>query len=264
MYDKPMVRSIYGKQLDIWEMFPSLFTAFCFTVFVTPIILCHHVGSDPQVLFWIGDYINWVLFLPVLFVWAHIYHMIVRIPSKFVMVTCLIGSCVVILCLSQHVLVNAFDNANAFAARDCETFPRKMELQRTWEAARTFYANCMSDVADELDITYESAVSAYRIEDCSDYTTQLEQNPDWEYLADLEEQHLCAGWCERGHAIWTLAETRDSCSSTVGDIMHTQIRFTMMQVMVYTISLLGLLCVLFVTLGPSLWRAADYRRATYA
>lgn len=260
---RKLVLSVYGKPLNVMEMFPSLFTTFCFAVFGTPIVLCHHVGRDPQVLFWIGDYIDWVLFLPLLFVWAHIYHVIFRVPSKFVMVICLIGSCVVILYACQHVMLDAYDNANAFTAIDCDTFPQKMELQRSWEAAHTFYDNCMTEMADEMDITYESAATMYRIEDCADYVTQLGRNPDWGYLAELEEQHLCSGWCERGEAIWTLSETRDSCSSTVGDIMHSQIRFTMLQVLVYTFVVLFVISVMLVTLGPTLWRYTD-RMVAYA
>lgn len=255
--------SPYGKPLDVMEMFPSFFTAFCFAIFVTPIVLCYHIGRDPQVLFWIGDYLNWVLFLPILFVWAYLYHVICRRPSKFVMTICLIGSSVVILVLSQHVLLDAYDRANEFTARDCDTFPRKLELQRSWEAARTFYASCMAETAEELGIGYASAVSTYRIEDCADYATQLDRNPDWGYLAELEEEHYCAGWCERGHAIWTLEETRDSCSSTVADIMHNTIRRTMLQVVVYTIFLLSVLSVMFVWLGPSLWRYSDRMAHTH-
>lgn len=244
----------FGKPLDVMETFPTLFTTFCFGTFITPIILSYHVGRDPQVLFWIGDYINWVIFLPVLYVWAHIYHTMYRVPSKVVVVICLIGSCIVILVLGEHVLLDAYGRANELTARDCETFPRKMQLQRSWEAARTYYANCMTSMAGDLGISYESAVATYRIGDCSDYPTQLDQNSDWTYLASLEEQHLCAGWCEPGHAIWTLGTVRDSCSSTVADIMNNKIRWTMLQVVVYTVIVLCLASVMLVAIGPNIWR----------
>lgn len=249
----------YGKPLNFLEMFPTLFTAFCFGTFITPIVLSYHVGSDPEVLFWIGNYINWVIFLPILYVWAYIYHTIRRIPSKVVVVICLMGSCCVLLVLGEHVLLDAYDRANEFAARDCETFPRKMALQRSWDAAHAYHADCMQAMSTELNIPYESAVATHRIRDCSDYSTQLEQHSDWEYLARLEEHHLCAGWCQPAQALWTLGSTRDSCSSTVADIMENKIRWTMLQVVVYTVIVLGTVSTMLVAWGPSLWNMGSGR-----
>lgn len=258
---KGATTSVYGKKLDVMTMFPALFTAFCFATFITPIILSYHIGRDPQVIFWIGDYIQWVIYLPVLYVGAYIYHTVYRLPSKMVMVLCLIGSCVTLLVLSDRVLLAAYDRANEFAARDCDTFPTKRELQREWEFARTYYANCVAAAAEESGMTYEAAYGSYRIRDCADYSAQLAAHPHWEYLGQLEEQQHCSGWCERAQPLWVGGDVRDSCSAVVGDIMMNKIQWTMMQVLVYTITVLGIVSVLLVAVGPTLWRyTAEQKR----
>lgn len=255
------VVSVYGKKLDVMEMFPALFTAFCLATFMTPIVLSFHIGRDPQVLFWIGDYIKWVAYLPVLYLGAYVYHTVYRLPSKMVMTVCLIGSCVTILILSDRVLLAAYDRANEFAARDCDTFPTKRELQREWESARVYYATCVASVAEETGMTYESAYNAYRIRDCEDYAAQLAAHPHWEYLGQLEEQQLCSGWCERAQPLWVGGDVKDSCSAVVGDIMMNKVQWTMMQVLVYTITVLGIVSVLLVSVGPTLWRYTAAQKA---
>lgn len=256
--------SVYGKSLDVMTMFPAMFTAFCFATFITPIILSYQIGRDAQVVFWIGDYISWVIYLPVLYVCAYAYHTIYRLPSKMVMVLCLIGSCVMLLILSDRVLLAAYDRANEFAARDCDTFPTKRELQREWEMARTFYANCVASAAEDNGMTYEAAYSSYRIRDCPEYETQLVEHPHWEYLGQLEEQQQCSGWCERAQPLWVSGDVRDSCSAVVGDIMMNKVQWTMMQVLVYTILVLGIVSVLLVAVGPQLWRYTAAQKALMA
>jgi len=256
--------SVYGKSLDVMTMFPALFTAFCFATFITPIILSYHIGRDAQVIFWIGDYISWVAYLPLLYVWAYAYHSIYRLPSKMVMVVCLIGSCVTLLILSDRVLLAAYDRANEFAARDCDTFPTKRELQREWDIAGTYYANCVAAAAEETGMTYETAYASYRIRDCPDYEAQLAQHPHWEYLGQLEEQQQCSGWCDRAQPLWVRGDVRDSCSAVVGDIMMNKVQWTMMQVLVYTITVLGIVSVLLVAVGPQLWRYTAAQKTAMA
>jgi len=246
--------TVYGKQLDVMEMFPALFTAFCLATFMTPIVLSVHIGRDPQVLFWIGNSINWVIYLPVFYLGSYAYHTFYRLPCKMVMVVCLIGSCVTLLVLCDRVLLAAYDRANEFAARDCDTFPTKRELQREWEGAHAFYISCVSAMAAENSMNLETAYASYRITDCQGYEAQLVEHPRWAYLGQLEEQQHCSGWCERAQPLWVGGDVKDSCSAVVADIMMNKIQWTMMQVLVYTLVVLAILSVLLVSVGPTLWR----------
>jgi hypothetical protein len=248
----------YGKQqdkaaLDVMGMFATLFSALLVCTFITPLYLAYHVGSDDQVQFWIGSYINWVFILPPVYVVTHFYHVITKRPAKLLVVLSLIGSCVVILVLADRVLLDAYDRANEFEAKDCDTFPNKRELQREWDAAHAFYANCMQQVSKGLDIEFEAAIATYRMKDCKDYQDMLGKHPSWEYLGNLEENYACSGWCSRGQPLWTLGQVKDSCSATVADILRHKVQWCMLQVVIYTILALGTVSTSLIFIGPSLW-----------
>jgi len=239
--------------LDMASMFPSGFTFSLFFIFITPVCLALHVGLDPHVRQWIGRYYTWVLFLPILFLMAHLIHVKERAPNKLVVISSLILPCLVILVLGDRVLLQSYDLANRFAARDCSTFPLKQDMDREFQAGKKFYANCMATMSSSgRNLTFASATALFRIQDCPGYQDLLVAHPDLNYLRQTEAQHSCAGWCDPDQPLWLFGEVKDSCSSAVAEVMFGKIQRGALQAVSYTIVVLGLSSMGLVLVGPTL------------
>mmetsp|Transcript_33820 Transcript_33820/g.74007 ORF Transcript_33820/g.74007 Transcript_33820/m.74007 type:complete len:307 (+) Transcript_33820:107-1027(+) len=228
------------------RMFPRMFTFFCFLVFVLPIWLTNYVGRDRQVQYWIGRSHWIVLFLPLLFAVTHVVHVLKGAPSKMAVVSCLAGSCLLLLIVGDVTLTNAYGLGNRLKAKDCETFHEKKVLQHQWQNAKDFYVSCMEATATSTDISLAAATSLYRIQDCDGYENAFARNPGWSYLAELEEMHRCGGWCEAAQPLWTFLKVKDSCTEVVADIMYNKVQWCMAQVVLYTMLVLFFVAVALV------------------
>lgn len=233
--------------------FPLLFTIFCFTTFIIPVWLVYSVGGDIQVTFWITGLTPCVLILPFLYLFTHVWHIMQGKPSRNLVVVCLIGSCMLLMILSDMVLLEAYSLANKFAASDCNTFAGKSNLQTEYLAATAFYDGCILNTAKLTDVSQTKAEGMYNIQDCSGYADQLTYYPGWPYLESMEKKYHCSGWCTASHrGMWTFAMTKDSCSATAADLMYNKVQFTMLQVVVYTTVCLGFVSIMLMLAGPVL------------
>merc|ERR1719203_2548174 len=88
------------------------------------------------------------------------------------------------------------------------------------------------------------------IVDCIGYEKQLAVNQYWSYLADLEEDHSCAGWCQPSQPLWTFKVVKDSCTALVADILHQNVQWCMLQVVVYTALAFALCSITLIMVGP--------------
>lgn len=52
----------------------------------------------------------------------------------------------------------------------------------------------------------------------------VEHLPDWTYLKKMEVEQHCSGWCSYERPVWTLRETRDSCTVVSADVIRTKVR----------------------------------------
>lgn len=230
-----------------------MFSFFCLATFSMPIWITYHIGNDENVKQWISTKIWCVLFLFIPYAVAHVIHHVKGHPVRLVLVTCLVGSSIVLLLIGDYVLLVAYKKGNAFSAQDCFTFPGKRALEKDWQEARTFYANCAAKKASSFNITFTQAVMQFRIESCPGYDDMVATtHPDWKYLGFLEDSYRCSGWCQEGEPMWTFAQTSDSCSSAVADVMFNKIQWSTMQVVLYTIVVLGFVSTTLITIGPLL------------
>jgi len=249
-----MKKGIWWRNLDWASMWPSLFTLFCLMVFVTPVCLSVYIGTDTTVEYWIGNYINLVLVIPLVYLITHVVHVKRRQPVKFLVVICLPVASVFVLLLCDFVLLASYERGNQMAASDCDTFTKKKELETQWQMAKTYYANCAKKKADKEGISFAAATTLYRIPDCPDYEKEKKKNAHngWEYLEHLETHQACAGWCTRGQPLWTFKDVKDSCSSVVADVMHNKVQRFMLQVVMYSVVVLGFTSLGLVAVGPVL------------
>jgi len=234
--------------------FPSLFTKFCLSVWIVPIWVTYHTGQDVNVKHWFTHLLLYAPFLLALYAAAHVIHVIHGAPARVPMVMSSLGSCVVLLLLGNWMAIESQKLSTYLAADDCTTFSGKRLLEDQWQQARSYYADCMDKLSSEEGITFEEAVSKYRIEDCPDYDTQVVgDHADWAYLGQLEDMYHCSGWCTEEQQMWARGPAKDACSTAVAEIMNHKIRWNMMQVVFYNIVVLCCVCI-FLVLATSIMK----------
>jgi len=228
--------------------FPTAFLMTCFGVFAVPMAIVLHMGGDPTVMQFVAHYHKVVLILPAIFILAYIVHMRSRgQPNRIVITVTLILSCIVLLILGETYMVTAYQKVPLLASTDCAVLQEKYSIQQEWENARGFYATCMSEKTTTDKISFAAAVAAYRIEDCDGYATQLKTHPVWAYLAGLEENYRCAGWCQEEQPMWTKEHTFDACSAVAAQILQDKVVWSMQQVILYTLFTLMVISVILIS-----------------
>lgn len=232
------------------RMFPAMFTLFCFVAFLVPIYITNRIGNDIHVQYWITSHCWVVLWLPILYLITHTVHAARRAPSKPLVLICLLGSCGLLLGLSDMVLWRAYAMANRFASRDCQTFEGKQYLEVQRQNAKSFYADCMASTAAQAGMSFDATVKLYRIQDCERYPELLKSNPGWPYLAQLEDENNCAGWCTHEQPLWTFKPTKDRCTMVVADIMSNKVQRFLTHVVVYTTIVLVFIAMFLALVGP--------------
>merc|ERR1719401_210597 len=250
-----VVESLTTVSPESLRMFPAGFLMFCFGIFSVPYALVVHLNGDPTVQMFLPQF-AWVVFvlIPVLCVLTYFVHSMRQgRPSRFFITASLILSCVLLLILSDTWLLQAYQQAPAFAASsDCESWPEKRHMQEEWKSARGFYATCMAEKSKKEGISFAAAVTTYRIQDCSDYSKELAQHPEWAYLGHLEDTQNCAGWCEPDQPMWTKGVAKDACSPVVAEILRDKVAWCTRQVLFYTLITLMVISVILITIRPLL------------
>lgn len=229
---------------ELVSMFPLMFTLVVSLLYVIPIWILYNTGQDPEVMRWITTKLWVVLILPALYAITHAVHFCSSGPNRILVTLCLVGSGMLLFCLSELVLLRAYSAGIAFVSKDCDTFAGKKELEDSWKAAQAFYSDCTS--------ASPATAAPLLISNCTGYGTSLEANPDWAYLARLENEHRCSGWCTRSPPMWTMAAVKDSCSTVLGDIMLGGVQPSMVQITIHSILCLGLSAVLLLVVPPIL------------
>jgi len=232
--------------------FPLLFSFFCLATFSVPIWTMYHIGEDINVKHWITTKTWYVLFLFVPYMAAHAIHTAKGRPVRTVLVSCLVGTCIVLLLLADGVLVSTHSLAEELASQDCISFVRKRDTELVWQRALSFHTLCARKKAKEEGLSEAQAAVKYRIHECEGYIDLVADNPDWTYLEAVEKMYQCGGWCNRGPALWvpSLGPMLDSCSRAVADVMLNNIQWTTMQVIIYTTGSLAFVSTTLLVMGP--------------
>lgn len=236
-------------------------TVFCFTAFVIPIwLLSYVIASEYQVTYWISEDLKKVMYLWVLYLGTHIYHLHHGAPSKPLIVFNFLCSCLVLLFVGMYVSAAALSLAEDLEPTvSCASSGRGFGVEMEWQFAREFYVTCMVATANESAwLSFDQAVAKYRMPHCALYATlsgiESDQTyggvyPEWRYLADTESEFNCAGWCVAAkQPLWTFEATKDGCATAVAERMRNTVHRAAMQVVIYSLIALAS--------SPLLWRAA--------
>mmetsp|Transcript_82840 Transcript_82840/g.268061 ORF Transcript_82840/g.268061 Transcript_82840/m.268061 type:complete len:259 (+) Transcript_82840:116-892(+) len=230
-----------GKAVvDIVGVFPEAFTTLCLLAFVPPVVKSTYLAIDPLVSYWWGRGPKIVVFLPLVFIaLSHAIHRVSQGPRKSAIALALIGSSLALGVQANLIAVNALQLSSSFAAKDCEFWTRKHELEAAWQSAHEFRAACNGAVGGE-----------YLIQHCPGYGEQAAENPGWSFLWSMEVRYACAGWCGLKAPLWTLPGARDSCSTVVSQVLAAKVQRDSMQICIYCIVVLALSAVKLIALGP--------------
>eukprot|EP00927_Polykrikos_kofoidii_P062370 TRINITY_DN5717_c0_g1_i1.p1 TRINITY_DN5717_c0_g1~~TRINITY_DN5717_c0_g1_i1.p1 ORF type:complete len:1057 (+),score=149.32 TRINITY_DN5717_c0_g1_i1:196-3171(+) len=231
------------------NIFPWLFTLLCVILFASPIMQVSRLAGDMQVQYWICGRLNVVLILPLLYAFTQFMHTMQRRPNRKLISVCLVGSCLLLLLVSNYVMLAAKHHATVLLSKDCATFKKKTGLNKQRLNAEYFYKQCINVTARNTRGTANVAFALYRIQDCQGYQEQLALNPDWPYLGALEHTYQCGGWCTRGEPLWTFKSVKDSCSLTVADVLFHRVQWCMKEVVGYTVIVLLLVSSVLIQVG---------------
>eukprot|EP00429_Kryptoperidinium_foliaceum_P067096 CAMPEP_0176051814 /NCGR_PEP_ID=MMETSP0120_2-20121206/25761_1 /TAXON_ID=160619 /ORGANISM="Kryptoperidinium foliaceum, Strain CCMP 1326" /LENGTH=471 /DNA_ID=CAMNT_0017385255 /DNA_START=56 /DNA_END=1471 /DNA_ORIENTATION=- len=246
--------------VDIAGFFPTAFTLFCLVAFLVPIWTCVHLSHDENVRYWIGGRLlaltGW---LPVVYIVSHVIHTMRGMPVKGAVIACICGSCLLLALAAQLTLREADVISADLTAQECDISSRKYALQEQWREAEAFFDNCASTWASSHGLSVQEAKATIRITDCPGYAAEAAnrtRGDGWQYLQFLEGRYHCAGWCEEAQAMWTLGATRDPCSIAVALVMRSNVRWTAVQVVFYSVVVFALASVGLLSVLPAIKRSA--------
>jgi len=260
-YQSQLPINVVEQRIDLLSMFPSVYTFFLFSIFITPIWQICHIGHDSNVQYWAGPWCHTAAVLPMFFVAAHVVHLKKRVPHKPIVLISIFVPAIVLLVISNLVMTVAYDKADQLFSTDCDTFEGKRELQRAWNAGEAMYMKCLKDTTakQNTNMTFAQAIQLYRITDCEEYPSAYRQHArQWDYLLYLEETHMCAGWCEKATRLWTYKDATDNCAVAASSVFIGKIQHISKQVLVYIIFTIVMSSVSLIAVGPRL-RAMGFK-----
>jgi len=251
----PFFEKATKHDIDVLRMFPSRFALCGLLLFLPPSLLLAHLCHDTTVQYWVGYWTLVPVLIPFIFITSYIVHQSLGKPHKPTILICLFTSCVLLFAIGDIILSVSSDKGAQLLSMDCDSFPAKRQLQKSWEAAAALFDKCLVDTVQTHNITLETARSKFRIQDCEEYAVQLDMHgQDWNYLQQLEEQYQCSGWCASSASIWAFKaqSAQDSCHTVVAQVFFHKVHRSAKQVVVYTIVTLLAISIVLVLIGPLL------------
>jgi len=240
-----------GKGLDLVHSYPFSFALLSLIVFLGAIVKMAYLAFNPNVKYWMGEWVAYAAFLPLLCIFGS--YLINRIggqPSKFAALLGLLGPSVLLFIGGYKVAITALTLSTAFSSTDCITNSQMYNLGQDYKAAVDFKAACKPLAGTNSTPT--------TINECAGYDAAFEKNKGWQYLAKLEQTSGCGGWCEAATTLWVYpGGVQDPCSSVAGDALKQEVLYPSMQVAIYDIVVLFLATVGIAVAAPKAAAATE-------
>lgn len=246
------------------RMFTSAVTLCCFAIYSYPLVSAMYLGGQRNVQFWAGRYGQWSLLVPFIFLGGYAVQVQFAAPRRVVVLVTALLPAVIFLLIGNSYHASSYHVADQLLSTDCTTFTKKRELDRAWFMAHAFYIDCLKRLSSHAgsagqELHIEDAMKVYRIHHCEEYDeAYLQYEEEWSYLAYVEENHLCSGWCQIGPRLWSFRDAKDSCSVAVGDVFRGEVQRTSLQIIVIAILAL-VVCTVAILVGPSMLRRGGAR-----
>lgn len=221
--------------LDLFRIYPLAFGFANVFFFAWIFVKTLTISLDIHVRHWIGLWPTLVSILPLVFIAiALAMHVVQKRPSRLATTIGLAAPCFVFGTMGYSMGWRAMSLGAAFSTTDCATSLRKLKMEDEWKAAKSFKSACGSS-------NTSAGFTPATIEECDGYLSELAKHPSWKYLAQLEEEAACGGWCEPAAPMWLFSgDVRDACSAVAGTVLSTKVLTISMQIATYCIALLAL------------------------
>lgn len=227
------VKSIRPDLMDLktWianhrRLFPALYTLCTFAIFGSPVMAGIELANNPTVQYWIGSTAWLVLLVPILLTGAHVAQMIANRPTFWALLLSTAIPSLILMIVGYIHQAEAADIAEKLISSDCVTFSQKARLEDAYMEAEAAFWNCTSRLAvltnTEAVVVEESMV----LQDCPAFTASPYAR-DWQYIAQLEENQACSGWCDQGvPSLFTKPHyAQDPCTLVAGVVLETQVSY---------------------------------------
>mmetsp|Transcript_11506 Transcript_11506/g.26672 ORF Transcript_11506/g.26672 Transcript_11506/m.26672 type:complete len:264 (-) Transcript_11506:93-884(-) len=234
---------------NLQQLVRTAFTLITLLLFMIPVsVLLLTAVLSPAVRYWTSSALWAVLLVLVVIGGVHIMHWRRgKLSTMWVALGLLLPSLMV--GIAAHVTAERTERAaNAFHSSDCHFFDAKWDLQLAWDAAYVALSNCYTETMQQHgNLTQGMLQNHFRLVDCTEYPATLaasKHQRNWEYLQQLEQSHLCAGWCYQGPQLWADSVHKDTCAVAVGQQLSevtgraVLVRFTMIAILVPSVLLL--------------------------
>merc|ERR1719329_1231865 len=158
----------------------------------------------PSVQYWVGHGIFYVGIFVVLWILAFHFALVARAlrRSNAALVMVIIpAASLALTCQVQEIHVRSV--AASLLSLDCTSFESKAVLERAWTSAQDILSNCSSALSDATGASPSDTRRILRLQTCPGYTEgYATYGAEWDYLAYMEKEHHCGGWCESRRAVW--------------------------------------------------------------
>lgn len=211
----------------------------CGCILFYPVLLCVMLSLDPVVAYWQGTALIWVAIVVCLWlVWCYIALSIRKMKREHAVVWMVVlpATLLLVACQTQQFQIQA--KAVGLASTDCSALPGKEHLQSAWLGARAIYGNCTQGLATLTGAPLNETALFTSLRECPGYQEGLQTyQHQWRYLARMEREHHCGGWCTPSVPIWDSRDAdasilRDRCSLAAGREIGGWVRYGGVQVLV--------------------------------
>jgi len=228
---------------------------FLFLLFAPPTLMCIHLGMDPDVKYWVGSGCLIALINPILFM-ALFGGMHARGAKKAVITAAFLLPAVMFAAIGG-VYMNSCEMAYAhLISNDCSVPREKAELQMAYDQAQTMYLACLQRMDISPDATEDGRLPP-SVASCEEFQRASQANhmfnAEWEYLAHMELNQICGGFCDPGRPLFVRSlDVHEPCAQFVAHKMWTA-SHQASQVLAYGVIVIGLYIPLYIgILSPAL------------
>jgi hypothetical protein len=221
----------FKKWHNVRHFMAYMFTLTAFVILAAPTIISIQLGMDVDASFWIGRWGLCALFVPFFLVYQHFYHLWMLNDRRrrrryiFIVVPCVPAVLFMIIggtymSFSRHLY-------GQLKSEDCSATsptPAKFWMQEAYDEAHVAYGQCLVRLQKENQ--GQPLRRHPNLQSCSEWTeltsdlkgvvpwkgyqispgTLRQHNPSndhrWQYLADIEINHLCGGFCTPGPSLF--------------------------------------------------------------
>lgn len=163
-------------------------------VFTPPFILSMWFPSNKESVYWTGRGSYAALCVPVFICVLHIAQRFMKAPPKLLFVGSFWLPAMVFVIIGAVYMNDARLHQRGLQPADCEGNSEGGKLQKAYTVAYEVAANCKFG---------KGAVAPTSVMGCPNYKTAKEEwNEEFNYLAVLEAQHPCGGFCKAGVRLW--------------------------------------------------------------